>query len=114
MDKDIRFTQKRVDESWKENVSTEKKEVRQAKENSIPSFSSFITSIGIQALLKLGMLEPPKGEKVEVDLEGAREAIDLLLMLKEKTKGNLNPEEDRLLTSLIADLQIRFVEHPTV
>ena len=104
-------TTKRIDESWKEQVSKEKGKVPEVHERSGFSFSTFITSLGIQAFVQMGEIKPPGSEKIEVDLDAARETIDLLLMLKEKTKGNLSQEEDRLLSSLIADLQLKFVEH---
>ena len=104
-------TTKHVDESWKEQVSKEKGEAPEVHERAELSFSTFITSLGIQAFVQMGEIKPPGSEKIEVDLDTARETIDLLLMLKKKTKGNLSQEEDRLLSSLIADLQLKFVEH---
>ncbi|OGW84368.1 MAG: hypothetical protein A3C35_01680 [Omnitrophica bacterium RIFCSPHIGHO2_02_FULL_46_11] len=73
------------------------------------SFSAFITSIGIQALIHLGELKAPGSKEAQIDLNAVQETIDLLLMLKEKTKGNLTSDEETLLTSLIADLQFKFV-----
>ena len=109
-EKDFR-TEKRVDESWKQSVSKEKREPSEFASTSPLSFSTFITSLGLQAFMSMGEIKPPAGEKVEVDLGAAQETIDLLLMLKEKTKGNLAHDEDSLLSSLIADLQLRFVQH---
>ena len=106
------FNKKRVDESWKENVSKEKgTPVSESKEDSRISFSAFITSLGIQSLIRMGEFEDPNSGKKEIDLDGAQETIDLLLMLKEKTKGNLTSEEEKLLNSLIPDLQFKFVQH---
>ncbi|MBI4395206.1 MAG: DUF1844 domain-containing protein [Candidatus Omnitrophica bacterium] len=109
-EKKAHFTQKNVDESWKENVSKEKGEKGTVKDARV-SFSHLVTSLGIQALILIGELKAPGNEKVEVDLKGAQETIDLLVMLKEKTKGNLTSEEEKLLSSLIADLQFKFVQH---
>ena len=111
MDKEVRFNQKRVDESWKEKVAQSKSDNITDPADSFPlSFASFVTSLGIQALIKLGDLKIPNAEKTELDLEGARETIDLLLILKDKTRGNLTSEEETLLASLIADLQMKFVQ----
>ena len=107
-----RSNQKRVDESWKDQVSREQgvpEETAAATSNT--SFSNFITSLGIQALIRLGELKTSESEELRIDLDQARETIDLLLMVKDKTKGNLSAEEENLLTSLIADLQMRFVQH---
>lgn len=112
MEKEIRFSQKRVDESWKDDVTRSKDDGESGPHETIPlSFSSFVTSLGIQALVKMGELKPPDAQKVELDLESARETIDLLLLLKDKTRGNLTSEEETLLSSLIADLQMKFVQH---
>ena len=111
-EKEVHFTKKRVDETWKDTISKEKGSASEEIEKSGPlSFSTFVTSLGIQAFIKMGELKPPDAEKVEIDLEAAQETIDLLLILKEKTKGNLTPEEENLLGSLIADLQLKFVHH---
>ena len=108
------FAKKRVDESWKESVSKEKgKTLSEPKDKGASplSFSAFITSLGIQALIKMGEFKDPNSAQMEIDLDGAQETIDLLLMLKEKTKGNLTSEEETLLNSLTADLQFKFVQH---
>ena len=111
-EKEVHFTKKRVDETWKETISKEKGNPPEVIEGSGPlSFSAFVTSLGIQAFIKMGELQPPDAEKVEIDLGVAQETIDLLLLLKEKTKGNLTPDEEKLLSSLIADLQLKFVQH---
>ena len=110
-EKESRFTKKRVDESWKENISKEKGEVVSKPDESLAvSFSAFVTSLGIQALIKIGELTMPGSEQTGIDLDGAQEMIDLLLMLKEKTKGNLTSEENTLLSSLIPDLQFKFAQ----
>lgn len=73
-------------------------------------FSAFILSLGSSTLMFLGVVEDPtKGEKM-VNLPQAREMIDLLTILKEKTKGNLNKEEGILLDNLLFDLRMRYVE----
>ena len=113
-EKDIHFTNKRVDETWKQNVSQEsqKDKTAQASRSEV-SFSNFVTSLGIQALIRMGELKMPGTETVELDLEAVKETIDLLILLKEKTKGNLTSEEDSLINSLIPDLQLKFVQHKT-
>lgn len=107
----VHFTKKRVDESWKENISKEKGDTSEVVQPASASFSTFITSLGLQALIRMGEFKPPGNEKIEVDFDAAQETIDLLLMLKEKTKANVTPEEEALLNSLIADLQLKFVQH---
>ena len=111
-EKEVHCSQKRVDETWKETISKEKKENHHEPDKlGAISFSNLVTSLGIQALMAMGELKAPGAEKIETDLTAAQETIDLLLMLKEKTKGNLTPAEETTLKSLIAELQMKFIQH---
>jgi hypothetical protein len=58
----------------------------------------------------LGLAPRPGGDKAEVDLELARQNIDLLDLIKEKTKNNLLPDEQKLLDSLLYETRMRFIE----
>ena len=60
------------------------------------TFEKFTASLYMTALMQLG-LAAPQGTKPEVDLIGARQTIDTLSLLQEKTKGNLTPAEDNML-----------------
>src|SRR4051812_33344375 len=73
-------------------------------------FHTFVLSLGSSALLHLGELERPGAGGPEKDLPMAKHTIDILGMLREKTRGNLTPEEDKLMESLLYDLRLRFVE----
>jgi hypothetical protein len=73
-------------------------------------FSTFVLSLSHSAMIQLGLAPHPESEKVEVDLALARQSIDLLAMLEEKTKGNLTGEEERLISQVLFDLRLRFVE----
>ena len=111
MEKEVRFTEKKVDQSWKEDVAREKGK-HPFEEGSKPglSFSPFLTSLGYQALMHLGEIPHPDTHQVELDLEAAKETIDLLLLLESKTKGNRTSEEENLLKNLLAELQMKFVK----
>ena len=74
------------------------------------SFSSFILGLITQALMFLGEVAPPPGQTKQVDLGAARQMIDLLAILKEKTKGNLDAAEAAMLENALYDLRIRYVE----
>jgi hypothetical protein len=104
---------KRVDESWKESIEKEKFHTppHEDSRHPEPTFAALATSLAMQALVALGEVENPLTKARQKDLEAARDTIDLLLMLQEKTKGNLDREESALLAELIADLQVRFVEN---
>lgn len=73
-------------------------------------FLSFVFSLGSSVLMHLGEAPNPESGKVEKNLTLARQTIDVLAMLQEKTRGNLTPEEDRFLGTLLYDLRLRFVE----
>lgn len=73
-------------------------------------FYTFVLSLGSSAFVHLGDAPHPEtGELQRPDLALAKQTIDILVMLREKTKGNLTPEEERFLENLLADLQLRFV-----
>lgn len=72
-------------------------------------FSTFILSLSHSALVHLGDAPQPDGV-VEQDLALARQTIDILGMLQEKTRGNLSGAEERLINQVLTDLRLRFVE----
>jgi hypothetical protein len=74
------------------------------------SFSSFILGLITQALLFMGEVSPPPGQTKQIDLSAARQMIDLLAMLKQKTKGNLDSTEDTMLENALFDLRMRYVQ----
>lgn len=73
-------------------------------------FPSFVLSLASSALMHLGEIEHPQTGRPQKDLALARHSIDILIMLREKTRGNLTPPEQNLLENLLHDLQLRFVE----
>ena len=74
-------------------------------------FSTFVLSLGTTALYQLGVMpDPSSGEKSEADPLIAQQTIDTLEMLREKTRGNLEEEERKLIDSLLYELRMRFVE----
>ena len=73
-------------------------------------FGTFVLSIGSSALVHLGEIQHPDSSEARENLLLARQVIDLLAMLEEKTRGNLTPEEARFLSDLLADLRLKFVE----
>ena len=74
------------------------------------SFASFIFSLSTQALVHLGEMPDPVDGSSHVNLEGARQIIDILAILGEKTRGNLDAAEASLLESALYDLRMRYVD----
>lgn len=82
-----------------------------APEPSGIDFSTFILSLSTSALYQMGIvLHPESGDRAEPDSLLARHTIDTLEMLHEKTRGNLDPEEQKLFDGLLYELRMRFVE----
>ena len=73
-------------------------------------FTTFVLSLGSSALVHLGDMSHPEAGQVAENLALARQTIDILAMLEEKTRGNLTDEEARFLRDLLADLRLRFVQ----
>jgi hypothetical protein len=74
-------------------------------------FSTFVLSLGTTALYQLGVMsDPASGDVAEPDPLIAQQTIDTLEMLCEKTRGNLDEEERKLIESLLYELRMRFVE----
>jgi hypothetical protein len=72
--------------------------------------ANLILMLSSSAMQQLGKLVNPLTNKAEVNLEAAQMTIDMLAMLKEKTKGNLEADEARMLSDILASLQLNFVE----
>jgi hypothetical protein len=73
-------------------------------------FSTFVFSLASSALVHLGEVKDPLTGQVSTNLQLARQIIDTIAMLEEKTRGNLDEAEEQLLKSLIYDLRIKFVK----
>ena len=73
-------------------------------------FTSFILSLSGSVLVNLGEVPDPSSGKREVNAELARQTIDVLALIVEKTKGNLTPEEQGLMDNLLPDLKIRYLK----
>ena len=74
------------------------------------NFSTFIISLSTQALMQLGEIADPLSGKVNKDIPVAKQMIDIIGMLRDKTKGNLNAGEDRLTEDILFDLRMKYVE----
>lgn len=114
--KDKRHSKKSPDEMKEEETAAAAEEIAdKAKSDEqdlqdLPiDFSTFVLSLTSSAFYHLGdIADPSTGEK-KVDLVAARQTIEILVLLKEKTKGNLSEEETKLLEQLIYELQMKFV-----
>jgi hypothetical protein len=121
--KGFRVIDKRVEaeatekkEKVKKETKTQGKEARKEapSEQSPPvpevNFSAFVYSLSTSALVHLGEIPEPITEKMDKNLPLAKQTIDILGILQEKTKGNLTQEEENLLNSFLYDLRMRYVK----
>ncbi len=100
----------RIKEEGKANESSEEKVSSQ--EGPLPEidFKNFILSLSTSVLIQLGEIQDPFTQKATQNLSLAKQTIDLIGMLREKTKGNLSPEEDKLVEYVLYDLRMRYVK----
>jgi len=116
-----------VDEDWKVEAQKEKEklaaqeeaerkeaEVQERQRGPLPpgDFAALISMLTTQAFFALGLLEiqGQEGEEREPDLAMAKYNIDMLETLQEKTKGNLTPEEEKVLSNMINQLRMAYVK----
>lgn len=113
-----------IDEDWKNQAQKEKevlkakeeaeKEDEEQKQSPLPpaDFSGLVNILSSQALFALGLFrrEEDKDKEIEPDWQMARYHIDMLAMLEEKCKGNLSPDEAKILTSTLEQLRMMFVK----
>ena len=74
------------------------------------TFSTFVLGLSTQALLHLGEIPDPATQRRDRDLPAAKQVIDILGILRDKTRNNLEPGEQSLLDSVLYDLRMRYVE----
>lgn len=73
------------------------------------TFDRLVQSLYVTAMLQLGIMHR-EGENPRPDIVGARQTIDTLGVLKDKTKGNLTPQEENLLQNVLFELRMAFLE----
>ena len=96
-----------------QETKDQEKKTDSSKENETEpfqvDFSTFIMSLTSSAFYHLGDMPDPSTGKKEVNLPAVQQTIDMLIMLREKTKGNLKEDEKKLLEQLVYELQVKYV-----
>ena len=101
---------KASDESQKKEPSaTEEPPPQPADQDFELNFSTFVLSLTSSAFYHLGDIPDPMTGKKEENLPAVKQTIDILIMLQEKTKNNLDAEESKLIEQLIYELQMKYV-----
>jgi hypothetical protein len=96
-----------------ESAAPEQEAPERSSQRALPSvdFGSFVISLGTSALYHMGMVpDPETGKPAAPNLPVARQTIDTVEMLQEKTQGNLTDEESDLVKNLLTELRMRYVE----
>jgi len=103
--------QERKEEPRKEETR-KKAPVEETEGTPLPevNFNSLIFSLSSSALINLGEIADPHTGQTHKDLALAKHSIDTIAMLQDKTKGNLNAEDQRFLDTILADLRWRYVK----
>ncbi len=105
-------------EAYKESTSHIDKEIRKEldkhgqghrAQDFEMNFEKFLASLYMSALMQMGMAAPEGGQP-QVDLMGARQTIDIIGMLQEKTKGNLTAKEENMLQNVLYELRMAYLE----
>ena len=122
------FSSENLDDKEKEEkeapAQKEEKEAKSKEESEKPdtaaeeppfqfpeiNFATFVASLNASALLQLGAIEDPTSGTKNKNLPMAKQTIDILSMLQEKTAGNLSAEEDNLLKNILYDLRLMYVK----
>ena len=118
-----------IDEDWKSQVQAEKEEAAKATSSSTTaadkeaepaeagdpqmppaSFELLVTSLATEALMALGQMPHPITGKAQAQRNLAKYLIDTLDLLREKTKGNLPPNEQQMIESVVHQMRLLFVE----
>ncbi len=114
----IILSEKKADEGWKEKAKKEKEKLadsagagtgREGGELPPASILGLIEDLALRSMMALGQFRDPGTGEVYLDLEGAKYTIDLLSVLEQKTKGNLDPTEEGALKDLLHNLRLTFV-----
>lgn len=114
---------KYVDEGWKESVESDKSKddgvlspepapakAQEEVDLGEVNFLGYITSLAYQSMIFLGEVPNPITEKIDKNLRQAKFLIDTLVMIRDKTNGNLSKQESDTLNAALYDLQLLFVE----
>ncbi len=96
----------------KGTVKEEPRERRKISNEPLPeiNFSTFVISLSTQVLMHLGEVPNPVDGKTESDIAAAKQIIDIIGMLREKTRGNLDSGEQKLMDDVLFDLRMKYVE----
>jgi hypothetical protein len=93
-----------------EDVETALDDLGDSAQAPLSGFDTLVSYLGTTAMFQLGLMAGPGGERIPADLANARQTINMLEVLDQKTEGNLTEEEGRLLDDVLYELRMAYVE----
>lgn len=105
-----------VDDDWKAQAQAEKERLSEQTAQTeagpapTPQFAEILDLIVMQAAAGLGLMRGHGGERIPPNLEIAKHFIDLIQVLEDKTKGNLSPEEKKMMDGVLYEMRMRYVQ----
>ena len=111
-----------IDSDWKEESAKEKEKLAEQEQAETAKgdqgageaqFADLINVLAMQAAIALGGYQGPGGERIPPNPAAAKHQIDLLGVLQEKTKGNLEPEDEKALEQILYEFRMQFVQSVT-
>jgi hypothetical protein len=111
-DKEGELKEEKAQEPAPEKEKQQRKKAVEEEKLPLPevNFNSLIFSLSSSAFFNLGEIADPQTGQKQKDLPMAKHSIDIIAMLQEKTKGNLNDEEAKFIDNILAELRIRYVK----
>ena len=105
-------TEKPLDDATSEESESAEAQEQEAEDYQLPeiNFATFIFSLNHSVLVHLGIMDDPSTGKKVRNLPIAKQTIDILGMLKEKTKGNLEEDEEKMLKNILYDLRMIYIK----
>lgn len=105
-----------VDDDWKAQAQAEKERLAEQTAQQeggpapAPQFAEILDLIVMQAAAGLGLMRGHGGERIPPNLEVAKHFIDLIQVLEDKTKGNLTPDEKKMMDGVLYEMRMRYVQ----
>ncbi len=113
---DRRFSSQSEEEKKESDAKKEKNKIVEAEDLNKDAaefnvnFASFVMSLSTSALIQLGKINDPVSKQTAKNLDAAKQTIDILAVIQQKTKGNLTPQEQAVMDSSLYDLRLMYVE----
>jgi len=100
----------KTDSPTSQPVKSQEQKTTTQQESPEIDFNTFVLSLASSVQISLGVIAHPMTQKIEIDLQSAKQTIDILGLIERKTEGNLEPDESGLLKNILYQLRMQYVE----